>query len=248
MDTIVSIPREGISDQLFVSVGSEGTIVGIDPVLHPGRVLQFGPDGRIVAEADVSRLPSPGIPFFNLEGEILIPDERYGMVQVLTPALEPVGTFMTVENLQVALVLPSGDMVVNALSTTPARVRYALHLVTPGDDRLMSMDRPDMRLLTLGNSFRLKRFLALRDRTSFWSAHATTYRIDHWDVSGRLVESLRRDAPWFEGRETRSLARLEPPPADLVGLDSDSEGRLWVLFSVSDLEWKGSWTPTWALS
>lgn len=238
-DTVASIPREGISDQLFVAANLEGTIVGIDPVLYPGRVLRFGPNGRVAADADVSHLFSPGIPFFNSAGQVLVPDERHGMVQILTPTLEPVHTFLTVENLQVGIVLPQGAMVVNALSSTPARVRYALHLVTPGDQRVMSMDRSNIRLLTQANNYEQKRYLAPRDTTSFWSAHAAKYQVDLWDTSGRLIESLQRDAPWFERREKRSLARLEPPPTELTGLVSDSEGLLWLLFSVSDPAWVG---------
>ena len=241
MDTVLSIPRgvSTASDQLFLAVGSDGTVVGVDPVLHPGRVLLFGPDGRIAADARVSNLLVPGGPFFNMEEEILVPGERYGMVQVLTPSLEPVRTFMTVDYPRAGIVLPGGTVVINSLSRTAERARYALHLLNPGDGRVTSMDRSDMRLLSRSNSYEMERYPAPRDGASFWSLHAATYRIDLWDTSGRLLESLRRDAPWFEKRKTLRPAHITPPPTDLRGLTTDSDGLLWVLASVADPEWKG---------
>ena len=244
MDTILSIPRGAVSDQLFISVGPDGTVVGVDPVLHPGRVLLFDADGRIGADADVSHLLTQGAPFFDLTGEVLVPDERYGLIQVLTPSLEPVRTFMTVDYPQVGIVLPSGTVVINALSRTAERARYALHLLNPGDDRVTSMDRSDIRLLNSANSYELKRYPAPRDSTSFWSLHAATYRIDLWDTSGRLIESLRRDAPWLEKRkETESPSYIAPPPTDLTGLTADSDGLLWILLRVADPEWVGYDVP-----
>ncbi len=103
----------------------------------------------------------------------------------------------------------------------------------------MSMDRSDMRLLTPGNSYELKRHLAPRNQTSFWSLHGTDYRIDLWNTSGRLIESLYRDAPWFERRTMRSSAHLTPPPGELKGLAADPDGLLWVLLSIADPEWMG---------
>ena len=243
MDTVLSIPRGDVSDQLFLAVGRDGTVVGVDPVLHPGRVLLFGPDGGIDADADISHLGSPGVPFFGGEGEVLVADELYGMVQVLTPSLKPLRTFMTVENPQVSVVLPGGTVVVSALSGTAERVRYALHVLRAGDDRVTSMDRSNMRVLSGANSHEMARYPAPRDETSFWSLHAAAYVIDLWDTSGRRIESLRRNAPWFVRRTMPSLARLTPPPTDPTGLVADSDGLLWVLLSVADPEWEGYEVP-----
>jgi hypothetical protein len=239
MDTVLSIPRGAVSDQLILALGPQGTVVGVDAVLHPGRVLLFDAEGRIAADADISHLLVPGIPFFSPNGEILVPDGHYGTIQVLTPSLEPSRSFMAVEYPRGGLVLPNGAVLVNAVSSTAERARYALHLLNPGDDRVMSMDRSDIRLLTSGNSYELKRYPAPRDRTSFWSLHGTDYRIDLWNTSGRLIESLQRDAPWFEKRTMRSSAHRTPPPSDLRGLAADSDGLLWVLLSVADSEWVG---------
>ena len=239
VDTVLSIPRGEVSDQLLLAVGPDGTVVGLDAVLHPGRVLLFGPDGDIAADADVSNLLTQGIPFFNVEGEILVPDERYGTVQVLTPALEPVRTFMTVDYPRVGIVLANGIVAVNALSSTPGRAGYTLHLVNPRDGGVTSMDRPSTDLPGQGNPHELTRYPAPRDETSFWALHGTTYRIDRWDTSGRLLETLRRDAPWFEKRKMPGLARLTPPPTNLMGLAADADGLLWVLLSVADPEWAG---------
>ena len=245
MDTVLSIPRGDVSDQLFLAVGPDGTVVGVDLVLHPDRVLLFGPDGGIADDADVSHLVLPGIPFFSVDGDVLVPDEQYGLFQVLTPSLQPVRTFMSVDRPQAGIVLSGGTVVISALSATAERARYALHVLKPGDERVTSMDRSDMRVLTGANIYELKRFLAPRDETSFWSLHAAEYMIDLWDTSGRRLESLRRDAPWFVKRRTRSLARLSPPPTDPKGLAADSDGLLWVLFSVADSDWVGYEAPGW---
>lgn len=239
MDTVLSIPRRDVSDQLVLAAMPGGAVVGVDPVMHPGRVLLFGPDGGIAADADVGNLLTQGMPFFNTDGEILVPDERYGTVQVLTPALKPVRTFSTVDYPRVGVVLPNGMMVLNAMSSTPGRAGYALHLVNPGDGRVTSMDRPGTNFPGRGNHFELIRYPAPRDDTSFWALHGATYRIDLWDTSGRLLESLRRDAPWFGKRQMGSPARLAPPPASIMGLAADSDGLLWVLLSVADPEWEG---------
>ena len=236
LDTVLSIPRGAVSDQLFLAMGPDGTVVGVDLVLNSDRVLLFGPDGGIAAHADISHMVLPGIPFFSVDGDVLVPDEQDGVFQMLTPSLEPVRSFMTVDRPQTGIVLSGGTMVVNALSATAERAGYALHVLKPGDERVTSMD-------TGANIYELRRFLAPRDGTSFWSLHTAEYMIDLWDTSGRRIESLRRDAPWFVKRTTRSLARLTPPPTDPKGLAADSDGLLWVLFSVADSEWVGYESP-----
>lgn len=243
MDTVLSIPRGEVSDQLFLAVGPDGTVVGVDLVLQPGRVLRFGPDGGIAAYADISHLLLPGIPFFSVDGDVLVPDEQDGMFQMLTSSLESVRTFMAVDRPQTGIVLSGGTAVVNALSATAERAGYALHVLKPGDGRVTSMDRSDTGVLTGANIFELRRFLAPRDGTSFWSLHTAEYMIDLWDTSGRRLESLRRDAPWFVKRKTRSLARLTPPPTDPKGLALDADGLLWVLLSVADSDWASYETP-----
>lgn len=72
-----------------------------------------------------------------------------------------------------------------------------------------------------------------------------TYRIDRWDTSGRLIESMQRDAPWFEKRETQGPANVTPPSTMLTGLTADSDGLLWVVASVADPEWGGLRSPCW---
>ncbi len=211
-DTALSIPRGdgAVSDQLSLAVGPDGIVVGVDPALHPGRVLLFGPDGRIAAHADVGHLVTQGVPFFDPEGELLVPDERHGTIQVLTPSLKPVRTFATVDYPHAGIVLPGGVFVVNAMSRTPERAGHALHLLNPGDGRVTSMDRSDIRQ---AGSHELKRFpgrgTALRSGRCTRPRTGSTSGMPP-DGSSSLCGGMRRGSR-AAGRQSPRTPRLRPP-------------------------------------
>jgi hypothetical protein len=85
------------------------------------------------------------------------------------------------------------------------------------------------------------RRFARHGQDQFWAAHVTRYTIERWSKAGRLTDVLERDAPWFPPRVNLGPPPQEAPPAPrVVSVREDDAGRLWVLISVADANWRRS--------
>ncbi len=137
--------------------------------------------------------------------------------------------------------LGDGSFVHARHAQTPDRVGQPLQRLSPRGEWLSSFGsadgiyRPDIPLL-------LSRTLATADAGRIWSAAVTAYEISRIDVaSGRVVQRLFRDVPWFPDWRRPGVVGSEPdrPPRPLlVAMREDAEGLLWVLVAVPDARWR----------
>ncbi len=76
-----------------------------------------------------------------------------------------------------------------------------------------------------------RRKLAVAGPRSFWAAPINRYEVELWDVSGARERRIIRQARWFEPWEGRFQTPHDQPPLPrLWDMQSDQDGRLWVLF------------------
>jgi hypothetical protein len=80
---------------------------------------------------------------------------------------------------------------------------------------------------------------------TFWAASRNEYRLEHWDVSGRLLRILIGErawfAPWFSTKQLE-VSRETPPPTVTAGIWLDQRGLLWVLIGRAAASWRDSFT------
>ncbi len=138
-----------------------------------------------------------------------------------------------------AAVLGDSTYIVNGSIPTSDRVGYVLHHFGPEGEVLRSFDEsPEGYGTAAAGITRYRSVLAPGDGT-LWAAHRTRYQIDLWDIEyGELTLSLVRDADWFVPHREWELHHPERPPRpQLLDLEMDSQGRLWVLVSVASARW-----------
>ena len=75
----------------------------------------------------------------------------------------------------------------------------------------------------------------------FWSGPPAEigrgYEVELWDVEGRRVRTIRRDAPWYPpGVDVRGQGRDAVPPSEVEALHYLGDGLLWILLMVPDRE------------
>ena len=73
------------------------------------------------------------------------------------------------------------------------------------------------------------------DPAIVWVGHFNRYQIEKWDTAGRHHLTLRRTVPWFPSwgvDSTRPIAAREP---QLIGIEEDATGLVWLFFLVPDL-------------
>lgn len=121
---------------------------------------------------------------------------------------------------------------------TRAAIGLPLHLFFDPQDMLsFGADRPNQQD---DLSAALRRVIALHPGGStFWAASMTSYTIQQFDRSGKLLRTLYREADWFEPYSAPfRVSTRQPPQPRISDIRVDSEGLVWVLIHVADPEWK----------
>jgi hypothetical protein len=87
------------------------------------------------------------------------------------------------------------------------------------------------------NFFPWFRTLAESTDTSFWAAELTRHVVREWSVSGRLLNEIELDEPWFPPQEGFGANAEEEPRPSLMAIDLDEHGLLWLLTYTADPDW-----------
>jgi hypothetical protein len=76
--------------------------------------------------------------------------------------------------------------------------------------------------------------------------HVWEYLIEEWSTQGKLLSSIRREAPWFVTNEMRDPAaggtalQLFPPKCFMSAVWRDPSGLLWSVIGLPDRKWEES--------
>ena len=153
--------------------------------------------------------------------------------------------------------LPGGAVAVGGRMPTPQRAVLPIHIVDREGAIVRSFgahpppsrsDPPDLA----------RRVITGSRAGGIWSAHKTRYQVELWDTLGELQRTLVRKADWFEPHErVGGVSRERPPRPQIISLEEDGDGRLWVVTLVPDRSWRDALVqkphpqtgaPRWGLS
>jgi hypothetical protein len=131
------------------------------------------------------------------------------------------------------LIRPDGQMVVNGIIP---QSRHALHWVSADGRIVKSSDEVDD---DVPNAGAFVRHLYTTATGELLSLHPVEYRIDHWNISGEIVRSYTAKRSWLNSDSIVLAYRgRTPPPSQMVGLQVDQQGMVWVLAAVPDANFK----------
>ncbi len=137
-------------------------------------------------------------------------------------------------HVSMALPLSNGEVIVQSAVRSDNRAGLPFHRVdTTGTIRssfgaVVPVVRPDVEFADYRRLTKSSRGL--------WSAFFHEYRLEEWDLEGRLLRSLVVPTPWFPRWETRPSDK--PPPPIIIDIQEDSEGYLWTIISVPDRRYR----------
>lgn len=136
-----------------------------------------------------------------------------------------------------AVVRVDGTIAVNLASPDPELFGLPIHILDPSGRIVRSFGAAGA---TAGVGVDGIRHLARAGRDRIWSARTNRYELQLWDSSGRLLQTLVRDADWFQPwTKPAPGAPWESPPAPAIrSIWVDSIGRVWTVISVADKNWK----------
>lgn len=156
--------------------------------------------------------------------------------------LAPDGEFVRSLSLPIApavtnFVAPDGRFIIGRTYGIRELGPHPLHLFDRQGTRLRSFgnlsadSRPSEPVL-------LGRTLAPGRGSTIWSGHSAEYVIDRLDLrDGSADLIVRRQARWFPPRPSLPRSDGRPEPG-VIGVQEDESGRLWVLLSIPDAEWR----------
>jgi hypothetical protein len=80
---------------------------------------------------------------------------------------------------------------------------------------------------------------------TFWASRLHTYSLGRFTADGDELVRLEREAPWFlpGSAEPQRVTLENPPPSEVRSLQVGGDGRIWVVSTVADPEWRDGMTP-----
>jgi hypothetical protein len=137
------------------------------------------------------------------------------------------------------IVLDDGRAVVNSSIPTPERAGIPVHVLAPTGEVIRSVGDEGRPFMFSFRTSDMRRLARARDPEEFWIVPHTSYVLERWTTDGRRVQALEPRVPPFPGYEGNccTLDPETPPEPRVEGVQVDSAGLLWVLYSVAAAEW-----------
>jgi hypothetical protein len=138
--------------------------------------------------------------------------------------------------------LPDGErLLVNALVSDGLAEGHVLSVVAIGDTPRKMFGGSGKPLDLRRNRLQHQRQISNAVAGSFWAGELGHYRLKKYSLAGEELAALDRSGEIFPGSDSPHTPRdpSEPPPTpSLRALYLDSEGLLWVAFTVADEDWQ----------
>lgn len=144
-----------------------------------------------------------------------------------------------------------GSVLVNGLFGSPDQVRRPFNVVdVSGSSAAVTRSfGPDLedRSSRIG-LYRLRHVFDTPRGNTIWVTEQRRYHVSKWSSEGELLDSLVRQPEWFPGFpgfSKGSMGGPDTPPSPLVvGVTSDSSGRLWVFSRIAGPRWREAWAES----
>lgn len=102
---------------------------------------------------------------------------------------------------------------------------------------------PDSGELRAGQQLKLIKAMAQARNGDFWTADVGQYRVQKWNATGELLQTLVRVAPWFPPGFASAGGAAAPPAPAISAIREDSLGLLWIFVRVAAPTWREGWPP-----
>jgi hypothetical protein len=180
---------------------------------------------------------------FRGSGDLEVYDSRNMQKTVIGPGPEfaekQVSRLLTPVAMSNTLFLPDDRILTNGDFAAPPHAGRPVHLLAPDGTILRSFGKtPPERRADV--AFPLSRAIAWASGSTeaIWSAHFRQYRIEQWDLNGRLRRAVERQVPWFLPWDMDAPVTPRTPfPPHIRAVAEHAAGQLLVLLSVPPREW-----------
>lgn len=179
------------------------------------------------------------------EGDsVLVYDPGNGRIN----AFDPDGEFRSSRNLVSPaywdlIVLSNGYAVVNGDVRTRQSAGFPIHVYSADQAqplRSFGVEVPILRPAQPRGM--LNRSLAAGSDGTFWTAAKNEYLLERWDIDGRRLARIERRPAWFQPMIGDVDVLEGEPYAQVIDVDSDESGRLWVSAVVPEDDWEKATT------
>ncbi len=209
--------------RLFVAL--EGHATEIRVFSSSGQLLrQLGRPGGGPGEYRLIRGLRLGI-----GDSLYVYDFGHARIDVYDPALRLERSIQTVSFINSSngwWVVPQLGYVVNASIRSRSLSGIPMHAIDAQGKLIMSFGSQDGVFKQDLQFSWMRRAAVVSD--GIWTMHVNEYVLEKWNKEGSRAKHIRRDAGWFEPWWTYPAADLPSPPLG-IGLDIDSNGRLWTV-------------------
>lgn len=139
----------------------------------------------------------------------------------------------------------TGQVLVNGLLGDATSVRLPFSIVDLSSTPVTVVREfgPDLEdRTTRAGHYRLRHVLDAPNDDTIWVAERLRYHVSKWNTVGERLDSLRRAPGWFHGFSSGLPGgpKTAPEPT-IVGISSDSVGRLWIFLRVAAPRWRETW-------
>jgi hypothetical protein len=176
---------------------------------------------------------------------ITVFDSQLARATILAPDLIPLRAFPTPGQVLDAIALPGSVIVLNAILFSTAYVETPFHILSATRGEIVRSFRSRS-----GDVF--NPWAGWRELTpgvvpgTFWAARRNRYEIQLLDTLGHERDELVREVDWFKPYEDEAvllLSREHLPVPSVERIHLDRDGRLWVMLTVGDPEWRQHLVP-----
>lgn len=212
--------RECTSCIILARSATLGDAEGPGAVAHPGKVVRdsrgyyyFSHSNQIDAVSvfdangrfrQVVRPPRPVAPDYSnilvlaigRADSLFVFDNGQSRCFVYGPDFKLARSFDVEGSVRDAIVLSTGDVLLNAVSRSSELIGLPLHLISSAGRFVRAfgaespVSRPDLEAMNL-------RFLSVGSDGSIWSVGVGQYSLEQWSLAGKLLRTIHVQADWF---------------------------------------------------
>ena len=164
---------------------------------------------------------------------------------VFSPEYEVVRTETLSSSFTTGVRLPDGRFLLSGDPRSAATIGYPLHLIDNSGAHVRSFGSTTGAQDLFGSRGMIRRF-ATPLGPHIWTARLDEYVLEQWDMDGRKLAHLTRQAPWFPPKERRppnATNGTHRAPLEMRAIAEDKAGLLWTLSLVPDREWRPRTLP-----
>jgi len=179
---------------------------------------------------------------------ITVFDSQLARATILAPDLTLVRVFPAPGQVLDAIAMPGNVMALNAVLFSTTYVGTPLHILSVPRGEIVRSFRSRS-----GDVYNARRAWAgWRELTpgavpgTFWAARRNRYEIQLLDTLGHQRDELVREVDWFKPYEDEAvllLSREHLPAPSVERIHLDRDGRLWIMLTVGDPEWREHLVP-----